>query len=114
MTAILIRLLVFAALFGVIYMGVRAIKRQWMAHFRAIGDQRRQADKMASKSPEVIDLKRSGDGVFRPNAKSGDGAGKKDQAEKSDTAQGEDPGANRQQSEPGSGTAPRRERDDER
>ncbi|NOZ31904.1 MAG: hypothetical protein GXP01_02260 [Alphaproteobacteria bacterium] len=67
MTAILIRLLVFAALFGVIYIGVRAIKRQWMAHFRAIGDQRRQEDKVASKAPEVIDLKRSGDGVFRPN-----------------------------------------------
>lgn len=66
MTAILIRLIVIALIFALIYGGVRRIQAWWRAHYRAIDHERNERDKRERDEPGVIDLKRSDDGVYRP------------------------------------------------
>ena len=65
MTAILIRLIIYAAIIGFIYFGARKIWRDWTAQFRTVDKQRHERDLSERARPDVIDLKRDGDGIFR-------------------------------------------------
>ena len=66
MTAVLLRFVIFVVVIGAIYFGVRGIWRDWTRQFRADDQRVRQRDLSERKRPDVIDLKRDGDGVYRP------------------------------------------------
>ncbi|MDB5562306.1 MAG: hypothetical protein JWN11_1724 [Hyphomicrobiales bacterium] len=66
MTAILLRLLIYVAIAGFIYFGARKIFRDWKNQFRDLDKSRHERDLKERQRPDVIDLKRSSDGVFRP------------------------------------------------
>jgi len=60
------RFVIFAVVIGAIFFGVRNIWRSWTRQFRADDQRTRQRDLAERKRPDVIDLKRDGDGVYRP------------------------------------------------
>ncbi|WP_240232482.1 hypothetical protein [Devosia lacusdianchii] len=70
MTAILLRVLIFAIIGIAIYLGIRKIWRDWTKQFKAEDDEarrlRRERDLRERQQPGVIDLKRDKDGTFRP------------------------------------------------
>jgi hypothetical protein len=66
MTGILLRLLIIGLIVGAIYFGVRKIWRDWRKNFRDLDAEKRVRDLKERKRPDVITLKRSNDGVFRP------------------------------------------------
>jgi hypothetical protein len=66
MTAILVRILIYAVIAGVIYFGLRRIWRDWTKGFRQMDAERHQRDVRDRQRPDVITLKRSKDGVYRP------------------------------------------------
>lgn len=66
MTAILLRILVMAIIFGAIALGVRRIWRDWQKQFKAEDKAVHQRDLEERKRPDVITLKRDADGTFRP------------------------------------------------
>lgn len=76
MTGFIIRILIFAFIFGVIYLGIRKIWRDWKGQFKsedeAARQLRRERDLRERQQPGVIDLKRDNDGTFRPNGKDDD------------------------------------------
>ena len=76
MTGFIIRILIFAVIFGVIYLGIRKIWRDWKGQFKsedeAARQLRRERDLRERQQPGVIDLKRDNDGTFRPNGKDDD------------------------------------------
>jgi hypothetical protein len=65
-TAILLRILVMAIIFGAIYFGVRRIWRDWTKQFQAEDKAIHQRDLEERKRPDVITLKRDKDGTYRP------------------------------------------------
>jgi hypothetical protein len=76
MSAVILRFVIYAIIAGALYFGIRKIWRDWTSHFRAEDKQKHQRDLKERQRPDVIDLKRSDDGVFRPpsrNDKSRDG-----------------------------------------
>ena len=78
MTAVLLRLLVFAAIGLIILLGVRKIWRDWTGAFKAEDRVRRDRNLAERQRPDVIDLKRDGDGVFRPGPNERGGPDRKD------------------------------------
>ncbi|MBL8596534.1 MAG: hypothetical protein J0I48_03700 [Devosia sp.] len=66
MTAILLRILIMAVIFGAIALGVRRIWRDWQKQFKAEETEVHQRDLEERKRPDVITLKRDADGTFRP------------------------------------------------
>jgi hypothetical protein len=66
MTGILLRVLIIGLIIGAIYLGVRRIWRDWTRNFRDIDAEKRNRDLKERKRPDVITLRRSNDGVFRP------------------------------------------------
>jgi hypothetical protein len=66
MTAILLRILVMALIFGAIFFGVRRIWRDWSKQFSAEEKAIHQRDLEERKRPDVITLKRDKDGTYRP------------------------------------------------
>ncbi|HVW91517.1 MAG TPA: hypothetical protein VHB74_02820 [Devosia sp.] len=70
MTAILIKVIIYAAIAGFIYFGVRRLWRDFTAPFRAMQGQAgpfpRRPDLNETARPDVIELKRGPDGVYRP------------------------------------------------
>lgn len=66
MTAILLRVLVIGVILAAIFFGARRIWRDWNGEFKAVDKARRERDLAERKRPDVIDLKRNKDGVFRP------------------------------------------------
>ena len=67
MSAILLRLLVYAIVGGAIYAGIRRILGDWKKQFRAQDQSDRERDIRESQRPDVVELKRDRDGVFRPD-----------------------------------------------
>lgn len=70
MSAVLLRLLVYAIIIGAIYFGVRSIINDWKKKFKADDAAVRERDLKEGKRPDVVELKRDKDGVFRPGSKS--------------------------------------------
>lgn len=70
MTALLLRVIIFAVIGIAIYLGVRKIWRDWTGQFKSDDEQarrlRRERDLRERQQPGVIDLKRDQDGTFRP------------------------------------------------
>lgn len=66
MTAILLRILIIAVIFGVIAFGIRRIWRDWTRQFEAEDKATRQRDLEERRRPDVITLERDADGTFRP------------------------------------------------
>ena len=70
MTALLLRVIIFAVIGIAIYLGVRKIWRDWTGQFKSDDEQarrlRRERDLRERQQPGVIDLKRDEDGTFRP------------------------------------------------
>ncbi len=70
MSALFLRVLVFAIIGIAIWLGVRKIWRDWTGQFKAEDDEakrlRRERDLRERAQPGVIDLKRDDDGTFRP------------------------------------------------
>ena len=66
MSAILLRLLVYAIILGAIYFGLKRIINDWRARFRQEDDAARERDLRERQRPDVIDLSPGEDGVFRP------------------------------------------------
>jgi len=66
-----LRILIFAALAVIVYLGVRRIWRDWTSKFDNDAEDakrlRRERDLAERQRPDVIDLKRDEDGTFRPN-----------------------------------------------
>jgi hypothetical protein len=65
-TAILLRIIIFAIIFGAIWFGVRRIWRDWSRQFRVEEKEIHQRDLAERERPDVITLKRDKDGTFRP------------------------------------------------
>jgi hypothetical protein len=66
MTAIIIRIVLFALIGLAIWWGLRRIWRDWTGEFKAIDKAKRQRDLKERARPDVITLKRDKDGTFRP------------------------------------------------
>ena len=66
MSAILLRVLVYAIIVGAIYFGLRRIINDWKAQFRSDDKARHERDIREGQRPDVVELKRDKDGVFRP------------------------------------------------
>ena len=72
MTAILLRLVIYAAIAAFVWFGVRRLWRDITAPFRARPDDTPGPSLKvdARRSPDVIELKRGADGVYRPPGES--------------------------------------------
>lgn len=66
MSAVILRIVVLLVLAAMIYFGVARILRDWRARFRDLDNQARERDLRERQRPDVIDLERGNDGVFRP------------------------------------------------
>ena len=66
MSAILLRLIIYVAIAALIYFGVRRIIRDFKNQFRSDDKVRHTRDLNERERPDVIDLKRDRDGIFRP------------------------------------------------
>jgi len=71
MTGILIRIILYAVIIAMIYLGVRKIVADWRTRFRQMDDEDRKRDRRERSRPDVIELKRDDDGVYRPGEKRG-------------------------------------------
>ncbi|VAW23146.1 hypothetical protein MNBD_ALPHA12-1522 [hydrothermal vent metagenome] len=71
------KLLIYGIVLGAIYIGVRRILADWSSRFRDIDKQTRERDLRERKRPDVVELKRDKDGVFRPSDKTGNSDDKK-------------------------------------
>ncbi len=68
---IILKLLIYGIVLGAIYIGIRRILADWSNRFRDIDKQTRERDLRERKRPDVVELKRDKDGVFRPSDKTG-------------------------------------------
>lgn len=66
MTYMLIRVVVILFILGAIFLGVRRIWRDWTGQAKAVDKARHERDLQERARPDVIDLKRNKDGVYRP------------------------------------------------
>lgn len=73
MTALLLRLLLFAVIGLLIYFGVRRIWRDWRNQFRAEDKAVHQRHVAERARPDVITLQRDKDGTFRKSDKDAGG-----------------------------------------
>jgi hypothetical protein len=69
MTGILLRIIIYVAIFGFVYFGIRRVWRDLAAQFRGDDTAKRTRDLKERARPDVIDLKRDADGVYRPPSK---------------------------------------------
>ena len=65
MSAILLRIIVYAAIAGIIYFALKKIIDDWKGRFREIDKRTRERDLKERQRPDVIDLKRDEDGGYR-------------------------------------------------
>ena len=72
MSYMLLRVVIILIIFGAIFLGVRRIWRDWTGQAKAVDKARRTRDLQERARPDVIDLKRSDDGVYRPPGKGED------------------------------------------
>jgi len=61
-----IRILIYAIIFALIYFGIRKILKDWRERFKEVDEQTRKRDLKERQRPDVIDLKRDDDGIYRP------------------------------------------------
>ena len=66
MSGILLKIIIYVAIIGFIYFGIRRIVRDFKNQFRRDDKVRHARDLNERQRPDVIDLKRDRDGIFRP------------------------------------------------
>lgn len=66
MTGIVLRILIFAGIALIIWLGVRRIWRDWQKQFKSEDEAIHKRDLEERKRPDVITLQRDKDGTFRP------------------------------------------------
>jgi hypothetical protein len=66
MTWVLLRILLFAVIGAMIFLGVRKIWRDWRNQFKAEDREQHQRHLAERSRPDVITLERDKDGTFRP------------------------------------------------
>ena len=70
MTAVILRILIFVAVFLAIAWGIRKIWRDWKGEFKAVDKARHERDlqerEQLKRTDGMITLKRDKDGKFRP------------------------------------------------
>jgi hypothetical protein len=66
MSAMLLRVLIFAIIGALVFWGVRRIWREWRGEAKRVDEAVRQRDLRERARPDVITLKRDKDGTFRP------------------------------------------------
>ncbi|HHY48134.1 MAG TPA: hypothetical protein GYA10_00055 [Alphaproteobacteria bacterium] len=71
MSALGLRLLIVLVLAAAIGFGLRRIWRDWKEQFRRLDAAARERDLSERARPDVITLRRSDDGVFRPGEPEG-------------------------------------------
>jgi hypothetical protein len=72
MSGTLLRILIVVAIFAAIAWGFRRIWMDWMKSFREEDKAIRRRDLQERKRADVIELKRSEDGVYRPPEEDGE------------------------------------------
>ena len=65
MSGIILRIAIYALIAGVLYFGIRSIFRDWRGRFRDLDKKVRARDLNERQRPDVIDLRRGEDGVYR-------------------------------------------------
>lgn len=65
MSGIMLRIVIYAVIAGIIYFALKKIVDDWKGRFRELDEKVRERDLRERKRPDVIDLKRDEDGVFR-------------------------------------------------
>ena len=68
MSVVALRILIFLVIGIAIYFGARRIWRDWRGQFKKLDEADRERDLSERKRADVITLKRSDDGVFRPGS----------------------------------------------
>ncbi len=68
MTFVALRILIGLVVIGAIVLGLRKIWRDWTGQFRMEDKARRERDLAERRRPDVIEHKRDGDGVYRPDS----------------------------------------------
>jgi hypothetical protein len=66
MSGVALKVIIFLVLAAVIFLGARRIWRDWTGQAKRVAEAERQRDLAERRRPDVIDLKRSKDGTFRP------------------------------------------------
>lgn len=69
MSGIIIRLLTYVIIGAIIYFGIRRIVRDWREQFKKDDQAVRERDLREREHPDVVELKKDSDGVFRPGHK---------------------------------------------
>ena len=69
MSGILLRIVIYAVIAGAIYFAIKKIIDDWKGRFREMDDKVRERDLRERKRPDVIELKRDEDGVYRKKDK---------------------------------------------
>ncbi len=70
--AIILKLLIYGFIAAAIYFGLRRIMVDWRHKFRDMDQKTRERDLKERQRPDVVELKRDKDGVFRPKNKTGE------------------------------------------
>jgi hypothetical protein len=66
MSAMLLRILIFAVIGALVFWGLRRIWREWKGEAKRIDKAIHERDLRERARPDVITLKRDKDGTFRP------------------------------------------------
>ncbi len=66
MTGIILRIVIFAVIALIIWLGVRRIWRDWQKQFKTEDEVIHKRDLEERQRPDVITLQRDKDGTFRP------------------------------------------------
>lgn len=72
MTYFILRIVIFLLVAGAIFLGARRIWRDWKNQFKAVDKAARDRDLRERQRPDVIELKRNKDGIFRPGERDDD------------------------------------------
>lgn len=77
MSGVLLKVVIYVIIFSAIYFGIKRIIGDWKAKFSEMDEQKKARDQRERQRPDVIDLRRGKDGVFRPRGERDDDAERK-------------------------------------
>lgn len=77
MSGVLLKVVIYVIIFSAIYFGIKRIIGDWKAKFSEMDEQKKARDQRERQRPDVIDLRRGKDGVFRPRSDRDDDAERK-------------------------------------
>lgn len=69
MSGVLLKIIIYVVIFLAIYLGIKRILGDWKKKFSQLDEQTKARDQRERARPDVINLKRDKDGVFRPGGR---------------------------------------------